>query len=148
MPVCLVLALSCSLGSLAAFCINMVYYREPRQSRGALTSNGISVLIPARNEEASIVAAVESVLASVGPLPNGLDLEVIVLDDASTDRTAELVAAISMRDPRVSVRSAPLLPAGWNGKQHACAALARLPSNEVLCFLDAETVGAPAARTR
>ncbi len=140
MLVCLILALSCSLGSLAAFCINVFYYRAPRQSVGAHASHGISVLIPARNEESGIVAAVESVLASTN-----VEIELIVLDDASTDRTAELVAAIAARNPRVSVRSAPALPAGWNGKQHACAALARLARRQVFCFLDADVRLAPTA---
>ncbi len=145
MLILLILALSCSLGSLAAFCVNVLYYREPGQSSTGLASPGISVLIPARNEESGIVAAVESVLASIGLNGSGVDLELIVLDDASTDRTAELVAAISARDSRVSVRSAPALPAGWNGKQHACAALARLASRDIFCFLDADVRLAPTA---
>ena len=91
------------------------------------------MLIPARNEEASIVAAVESVLASTG-----VELELRVLDDASVDRTAELVERIAQRDPRLVLLAAPPLPAGWNGKQHACAVLARLASHPVLCFLDAD----------
>ena len=145
MLVWLVLALSCSLGSLAAFCVNTLYYREPRQSFGGVALRGISVLIPARNEESGIIAAVESVLASVGLNGSDVDLELIVLDDASTDRTAQRVAAVAARDPRVSVRSAPPLPAGWNGKQHACAALAHLASREVFCFLDADVRLAPTA---
>ncbi len=130
----LLLALACSLGSLVTFCVNLLWYREPRQPVSApLCPRAVSVLIPARNEEASIVAAVESVLASTG-----VEVELRVLDDASVDRTAALVEQIAARDPRVVLLGAPLLPAGWNGKQHACAVLAQLASHPVLCFLDAD----------
>src|SRR5437762_2215508 len=75
----------------------------------------ISVLIPARNEEHSIPACVESVLAS-----RHVQLEVIVLDDHSEDRTAEIVREIARYDSRVRVELATPLPDGWCGKQHAC----------------------------
>ena len=100
----------------------------------------VSVLIPARNEEASIVAAVRSVLAS-----RGIALELLVLDDASVDRTGELVAELAAEDSRVTLHAAPPLPPGWNGKQHACAALARLARHDLLCFLDADVRLAPDA---
>ena len=134
------LTLSCSLGSLAAFCMNLISYRPPRHNNGAALA--VSILIPARNEEAGIEAAVESALASTG-----VDLEIIVLDDASLDRTAEVVGRIAAREQRVTVHSAPLLPTGWNGKQHACAALGRLARHDLLCFLDADVRLAPAALT-
>ena len=142
----LLLALACSLGSLLSFCANLLCYRQPRRAlfsaagSGAAAARGISVLIPARNEEASIVAAVESVLASTG-----VEVELRVLDDASVDGTARLVEQIAMRDPRVMLLGAPPLPAGWNGKQHACAVLAKLASHQVLCFLDADVRLAPDA---
>ena len=68
----------------------------------------VSVIIPARNEERSIGPAVESVLASVG-----VELEVIVLDDQSEDRTADVVREIAARDSRVMLEQAPPLPEGW-----------------------------------
>lgn len=93
----------------------------------------VSVLIPARNEEGSIAGALESALAS-----RGVDLEVVVLDDASEDRTAEIVRGIAARDPRVRLETAPPLPPGWCGKQHACAALARHARHPLLLFVDAD----------
>jgi hypothetical protein len=96
------------------------------------------VLIPARNEEAAIGAAVEAALAS-----GGMGLEVLVLDDGSSDRTAEIVAGLAARDPRVRLETAPPLAPGWCGKQHACATLARLARHPVLVFVDADVRLAP-----
>jgi hypothetical protein len=93
----------------------------------------ISVLIPARNEERSIAAAVESALAS-----KGVELEVLVLDDHSDDATAAAVAAIAARDPRVRLLTAPPLPPGWCGKQHACHVLAQNATYPLLLFVDAD----------
>ena len=125
---------------------NMLLYREPTSAGGCsamgncILPDGVSVLIPARNEERVIAASLESVLAS-----RGINFEVIVLDDASTDRTAEIVREIAARDPRVRLEFAPVLPHGWNGKQHACYALASLAQSNLLCFLDADVRLAPEA---
>jgi glycosyltransferase involved in cell wall biosynthesis len=125
----------------ALTCINLVVYRQPPRGRSA--SRPVSVLIPARNEEHGIGACVESVLAS-----HGCEIEVVVLDDASTDRTAEIVAEIAARDNRVRLEHAPSLPGGWNGKQHACWMLAHLARHDVLCFLDADVRVVPEAVSR
>ncbi len=93
----------------------------------------VSVLIPARNEEGNIAACVTSVLAS-----RGVELEVIVLDDHSTDRTAAVVAELAAKDSRVRLQAAPPLPEGWCGKQHACYTLAGLARYPILTFLDAD----------
>jgi glycosyltransferase involved in cell wall biosynthesis len=107
----------------------------------------VSVLIPARNEEASIAACVESILVSREEQPRArLTIEVIVLDDHSDDRTAEIVRAI--RDPRVRVESAPPLPPGWNGKQHACYVLSQLAAYDHFAFLDADVRLEPDALAR
>ena len=110
---------------------NIRQFRRPEAVAG--DTPAISVLIPARNEEAGIAACVEAVLANVN-----VTLEVIVLDDASTDRTAEIVRAIAARDPRVRVEPAPPLPPGWAGKQHACFALSKLARYDTFTFLDAD----------
>ena len=136
----LLLALGCAVGPLITFSINLLFYRKPGAQSRSSTPRRVSVLIPARNEEISIVAAVESVLAS-----RGVELELLVLDDASIDRTAALVAAISARDNRLALHAAPALPDGWNGKQHACAVLGQLAKYETLCFLDADVRLSPEA---
>ncbi|HEY0795280.1 MAG TPA: glycosyltransferase family 2 protein, partial [Acidisarcina sp.] len=137
----------CALLPATLFCWNLLLYRAPpdaaQSSARAMLWPSVSVLIPARNEEPSIAVAVESVLAS-----SGVQVEVIVLDDGSTDRTADIVKAIAARDPRVRLETAPSLPHGWNGKQHACSVLASLAKHDVLCFLDADVRVAPDAIAR
>ncbi|MDG3003507.1 glycosyltransferase family 2 protein [Paludisphaera mucosa] len=102
-------------------------------------SPAVSVLIPARNEERAIGAAVEAALANRGPL------EVIVLDDNSEDATADVVKAIAARDDRVRLVTAGELPAGWCGKQRACWLMAKEASYDLFVFLDADVRLAPDA---
>lgn len=92
-----------------------------------------SVLIPARNEETNIAGALDSILQS-----DGIDLEVIVVDDGSTDRTAPIVREIAARDPRVRLEAARPLPPGWCGKNFACHQLASLARYPLLIFMDAD----------
>jgi glycosyltransferase involved in cell wall biosynthesis len=103
----------------------------------------VSVLIPARNEERSIAACLESVLAS-----RGVELEVIVLDDHSDDRTAEVVREMARKDSRLRLEVAPPLPDGWCGKQYACYTLSKLARFPVLTFLDADVRLEPDALAR
>lgn len=143
MTVLVLLAVGFALLPCALFLANLRYFTEPPQPDPAAPLPKISVLIPARNEELSIAAAVDSVLRSTS-----VDLELIVLDDASTDRTAEIVSARAATDPRLRLATAPRLPAGWNGKQHACHLLSGLAQHDLLCFLDADVRLAPTALAR
>ena len=113
--------------------VNWWAYRSPREPKDAQARPAVSVLIPARNEEASIEAAVRSALNDPHP-----DLEVIVMDDQSTDRTASIVRALADHDQRVRLEQSPPLPDGWCGKQHACAALAAAARHPTLLFMDAD----------
>lgn len=103
----------------------------------------VAILIPARDEEAAIGRCVSAALASRGAV-----VEVIVLDDGSSDGTAGIVQAIARNDPRLTLVSGPPLPAGWNGKQHACWVLSTLTEKPNLLFLDADVVLAPDAAAR
>lgn len=93
----------------------------------------VSVLVPARNEQLVIGRLIDDVLAS-----RGIELELLILDDASTDNTAAIVTAAAADDPRIRLLAGRPLPAGWCGKQHACSQLAGAAGHETLVFLDAD----------
>jgi hypothetical protein len=132
----------CALAPAVLFCVNLRGYRKPPAS-GAVPLPKLSVLIPARDEEKSIRAAVTSVLASTG-----ISFEVLVLDDCSTDQTASIVEGIAASDDRLHLLQSPPLPAGWNGKQHACWVLAQAAQSDILCFVDADVRVSPEAFAR
>ncbi len=111
---------------------NLRLFRVPIAQTGRRRTP-VSVIIPARNEAANIVPAVQSVLAS-----RGLQVEIVVVDDQSTDETADLVRRMSEGDGRVRLVSAPSLPPGWCGKQHACQVGADHAVYDRLAFLDAD----------
>ncbi|GAA0324012.1 glycosyltransferase [Kineococcus aurantiacus] len=101
----------------------------------------VSVLVPARDEEGRVRACLASLLDQV-ELP---DYEVVVVDDASGDRTADVVADVAATDPRVRLVRSEGPPPGWLGKTHACHVLSRHATGEVLVFVDADVVLAPHA---
>lgn len=93
----------------------------------------VSILIPARNEADNIGPAVEAALAS-----RDADVEILVMDDGSTDATAGIVSAVAARDPRVRLLAAPPLTEGWTGKVHACHHLAQHARGTHFLFVDAD----------
>ncbi|HMO63658.1 MAG TPA: glycosyltransferase family 2 protein [Verrucomicrobiota bacterium] len=125
------------------FTVNLLGYRRAPRATPKSSPPRLSILIPARNEEAAIVPALESVLAN-----RGVELEAVVLDDHSTDGTAQAVASLAARDPRVRLVEGASLPAGWCGKQHACWQLARAARHGLLVFMDADVRLAPDALAR
>lgn len=103
----------------------------------------LSILIPARNEEHSIEECVRSLLAQ-----EYAALEVLVLDDLSTDATAEIIQRMlaelpSEQSGRLQLLRGEPLPEGWVGKCFACHQLALHAQGELLFFTDADTVHAP-----
>jgi chlorobactene glucosyltransferase len=93
----------------------------------------VSAIVPARDEERSIEACVRSLVGQDHP-----HLEVIVVDDGSSDRTAAIASGAGAR----VVAAGPLSP-GWAGKPHACATGAAAASGEWLVFVDADTMAEP-----
>lgn len=123
-----------ALGFAAHTAYNLSILREPIFD-GTPINERVSVLIPARNEEMNIERAVNSVRAQIGVS----DLEILVLDDASSDSTAQIVADIAAKDSRVRlIHGDDSLPAGWQGKQFACHRLSLQATGTVFVFIDAD----------
>ncbi len=92
----------------------------------------VSVIVPARNEAVTIETVVGSVLASAYR-----PLELIVVNDQSTDQTSEILERLS--DPRLRVLQGEALPEGWYGKAWACQQGYHAASGDILLFTDADT---------
>jgi glycosyltransferase involved in cell wall biosynthesis len=104
----------------------------------------LTVIVPACNEEASIQATLRSLLASIG-----LRLEIIAVNDRSTDRTAERMnqvaaeAAASGAPHTLRILHLTDLPPGWLGKPHAMALAAQQASSPWLLFTDGDLIFEP-----
>ena len=103
----------------------------------------VSVIVPARNEAFNIERCVSSILSTTYP-----NMELVVVDDSSSDGTADLARKAANGDARIRVVINAPLPDGWFGKQWACATGAKIARGEILQFTDADTVHAPDLVTR
>jgi glycosyltransferase involved in cell wall biosynthesis len=112
--------------------------------RPAASRPEVSVIVPARNEEVSLPACLESLIGQSGIPQTGVAFEIIVIDDHSTDRTHEIASSF----PQVRVIEAAPLPLGWSGKNNAVATGAREARGEWLLFTDADTVHLPGSLAR
>jgi 4,4'-diaponeurosporenoate glycosyltransferase len=112
--------------------------RSCRGSGGRASAGEVSVIIPARNEEHNLPV----LLASLAAQPVGPG-EILVVDDGSTDRTAEIAAEAGAR-----VLVSKPLPDGWRGKTWACHQGAEAATGGLLCFLDADTAFEPGGLAR
>jgi len=99
----------------------------------ATGSPAVSVIVPARNEEACLGACLQSLVSQAG-----VAFEIIVVDDHSTDRTRQIASSFSSGEVRVIEAGA--LPAGWTGKNNAVTAGANAARGEWLLFTDADTI--------
>ena len=95
----------------------------------------VTVVVPARNEERNLEAAMRSVLALEYP-----DFEVIAVDDRSDDRTGAILDELAATDERLRVMHLTDLPAGWLGKNHALHVAAQQATGELLLFTDADVM--------
>jgi len=103
----------------------------------------ITVIVPARNEEANIQSCLHALLTQTYT-----NLDVVVVDDRSEDQTAAILARFAREDNRLRIVKGRPLPNGWSGKSHALWQGAQKPSSqkylgEWLCFVDADTVAGP-----
>ncbi len=95
----------------------------------------VSVLIPARNEEANIKRCLKSLLKQDYP-----HLEIIVLDDHSSDATYAIASRLAKKDARLKVVKGSKLKKGWLGKSYACWQLSKKAKGSILLFTDADTL--------
>lgn len=110
----------------------------------------ISIIVPARNEEANLGACLQSLVSQAA-----IDFEIIVVDDGSTDRTPEIAKSFEKNQapgvptrPVVTLIPAPPLPPAWTGKNNAMAAGAKIAGGKWLLFTDADTVHKPGSLAR
>jgi glycosyltransferase involved in cell wall biosynthesis len=102
----------------------------------------ISAIIPARNEQENIEAAVSSLA------PQNQIVEIIVVDDQSTDRTPEILSLLASAIPKLKILRSGGLPVGWTGKNHALWLGAQAAKSDWLLFTDADTVHLPGSASR
>jgi hypothetical protein len=120
---------------------NLHRLREPPADPPPVAER-VAVLLPVRDEAARVQPCLESLLTQAGLR----DVTVTVLDDGSTDGTADVVRRVAGDDPRVRLVAGAPLPRGWWGKPWACAQLAgSAPDADVLVFVDADVVLEPHA---
>lgn len=128
--------------ALTAILNALTFPRLPRKPHPQLpiTNPPITILIPMRDESAVIAEAVRSLLAQDTP-----NLEILILDDNSTDNSAEIARAAANGDPRLRVLVGKPLPPGWTGKVWACHQLSEQARGEYLLFTDADVRWQPGA---
>lgn len=124
------------LGSIVIFLGFPRLPRDPRLEDAPL----VSIVLPVRNQEASVEACLESLLATDYPRT-----EILVVEGGSEDGTR---ARLRPYEDRVRVLEEPPLPAGWVGKNWACHHGARAARGDLLLFTDGDTIHAPDALRR
>ncbi len=100
----------------------------------------VSVIIPARDEGRHIAESVRRILDS-----EGCRLELILVDDRSSDDTFQIMKQLAETDSRIRVASIRELPPDWTGKTHAMFLGGKIASGEILVFTDADAVLSPYA---
>jgi hypothetical protein len=124
--------------------VNLSLLRRPRANPGPLAEPA-SVLLPLRDEAHRVEPGLRALLGvldgSAGPV------ELVVLDDGSSDGTTDVVRRVVGNHPRVRLVEGRPLPGGWLGKPHACQQLVERadPASTVLVFVDADVTLAPFA---
>jgi glycosyltransferase involved in cell wall biosynthesis len=110
----------------------------------AIAKPAVSVIVPARNEEACLAACLQSLVAQQAS-ENHFSFEIIVIDDHSTDRTLEIARSFATKfaDQKIRVISAAPPPAGWTGKNNAVITGVRAARGAWLLFTDADTIHLP-----
>ncbi len=120
--------------------VNLRYLRRP-PSTPLPVKEPVSILVPMRNEARRVAPTIRSLLAQTGLR----EVEILVLDDGSTDGSTAVVRSASARAPQLRVLQGTPPPPGHLGKPHACAQLSAAARGSLLVFVDADVVLAPHA---
>jgi chlorobactene glucosyltransferase len=125
-----------TLAILTMSLVNIIWLRSSGRRANSTDRGKVSVLIPARNEEANIRRCLNSLLDQ-----SYSNYEIIVLDDCSQDRTWQIITEYAHRYPKLlQAVHGTTLPQGWCGKTHAMQLLSRYASGDYLMFTDADTI--------
>jgi cellulose synthase/poly-beta-1,6-N-acetylglucosamine synthase-like glycosyltransferase len=119
------------------------YLRDVAPAEAGPALPRVSVIVAARDEAAAIAGAMTALLAQRYP-----DLEVVAVDDRSTDGTGEILGRLAARDPRLRVIHNATVPTGWLGKNHALHLGAQAATGELILFTDADIVMEPTTLLR
>jgi glycosyltransferase involved in cell wall biosynthesis len=142
----LVLAILTTLGLAAAFVDFAIGQRRLRALKDLTPARAcppLSVITAARNESRRIEVALTSLLRLDYPA-----LEIIVVNDRSTDETGAILERLARQDSRLTIKHVSELPEGWLGKNHALYLGAAEASGTLLLFTDADVVFEPSTLRR
>jgi len=135
----------CLAAALISVVVAVLFLAAVRRWSHGLPATGVpgraarlTVIIPARDEEQDIAVALRSVLDQ-----QDIDLEIIVVNDHSSDQTGAIADAMAASEPRLKVIHNPELPAGWLGKCNAMQQAAAVATGDMILFTDADIVHAP-----
>ena len=113
---------------------------DPDVSGVAVPWPSLSIIVPARNEEAQIRNGLTTLLQSTG-----VEFEIIAVDDRSTDSTGRIMDEVAATDARLKVIHVTLLPDGWLGKNHAMHVASEQATGDLLLFTDGDIIYEPSA---
>ncbi len=121
-----------TIGQLIVSVVNVVCREKPCK-RWPEGNPLVSVLIPARNEEKNIANILDDLVKQ-----DYQNIEIIVFNDLSEDKTEHIVAGFATGDKRIRIVQSDCLPEGWLGKNYACHRLSLLAGGEYFLFIDAD----------
>lgn len=113
--------------------VNIIFGPVMQKAPEIIDEPSVSLLVPARDEEQNISNCLAGLLNQ-----NYSNFEILVLDDHSTDRTAEIVKTFSNKSDKITLLRSEPLPEGWNGKNWACHQLGERATGHYLIFTDAD----------
>ena len=113
---------------------------QPQTASPSPPRPAVSVIVPARNEACQIEKALRTILASTD-----IDLQLIAVNDRSTDGTGQIMDQVAAEDPRLTVIHIHQDPTGWLGKNHAMHVASQRATGDLLLFTDGDVIYEPGA---